>query len=237
MKKVLVVGDSHAAALKHGVDAMQSELSINFEFDFCAVGRRLGGFSSLKIVNERLIVPDRLFELEGKIIFFVDKNEFMLNEYDAVVLVCAGPGAAKISSPLSIMRYHCNESLLFSSALVKSIILNFKRYPEIVSDVFQVVPEKTIVVGSPPPGSNEPCVSSILERYRNSDLSLLYEQILNCCKKINQPRLILPPRCLLSDAFFQTRQEFMVPFDHFHGNHIYGLHIVNELVRMLVATS
>ena len=51
MKKILIVGDSHAGAVKLGIDILTSENNLNFEVDFCAVGSRYGMFESLEIKN------------------------------------------------------------------------------------------------------------------------------------------------------------------------------------------
>ena len=239
MKKILVVGDSHAAAIKSGVDILQSKNLLNSKIDFCAVGSMLDGFSSLRIQNRQIIVPEKLFEQRNKIVFFADKKEFALDEYDVIAIACAGP----YPNPLNIQNYHCTEKLIFSSVLIDAIIANLKRYKDIVSDISNLAPSKIIILGAPPPSSLEPSSTAILKTYQYSELLLLYKQISEACLRTfnaNQPSFLLPPKHLLSDTFFQTKYEYMKKiklrpnlFDYRHGNDFYGTEIVKKLLAMV----
>jgi len=241
MKKVLIVGDSHAGALKRGIDILRSEKHLNFEVDFCAIGSRYGGFASLKISENRLMLPENHHELAGKIIYFVDKDEFLINKYDVIAVACAGP----FPSPLDIRNYHCNGALLLSSELVSSIVFNLHRYKKIVSELFCLFPEKLVIIGAPPPSSLELSSTTIIERYQKSSLVRLYGQILDCCSKTchsRTPKFLLPPKHLLAESLFQTKSKFMrkVPlgdnrFDYSHASEEYGVDVVKVLSDMIAS--
>ena len=242
MKKVLIIGDSHASALKLGVDILRSENNLNFEVDFCVVGSRFGGFASLKISENRLLLPENHHELAKKLYqYYSDRDEFLINEYDVIAIACAGP----LPSPLNIANYHCDGSLLLSSELVSSIVFNLRRYKKMVSKLFYLFPEKLIIIGAPPPSSLDPLSSSIIERHHKSNLDRLYGKILDCCSKYynsRNPKFLLPPEHLLAESLFQTKSEFMrnAPrknntIDYKHANEKYGVEVVKVLSDMITS--
>ena len=230
MKNCLVIGNSHAGAIRMGAIKLGDTLDEKrVKFHFVAVGSRFNGFDSIAIEGQRLILPELSEDVTSQIFFYVDIASNDLTFYDWIILA-SGP------NPLNIELYNACLGTPHSDALVRGIATNMNRYERVVREVCECMPSTSVVLGAPPPSSSRPHSPLKSLNCDKTYLDTLAGQVYAACAETHSrkgPKFFLPPPAVLEDHRFETRPEFMfnganknAPPDYFHANRDYGKQMI-----------
>lgn len=252
MKKVLILGNSHVGALKHGVDQLADQ-DIDYQFSFAALPAPL--FPRFRLKNRKLSVP-----FEHQAIFqsiYADGPFVDLDMYNNVVFV---NGPSRLSGNL----YLVNRKLPFySTSLIREIAIHGLMPPLFDSLRKTVEPARLIYLGAPLLSERATLprhLASIPLIETDADyaaINRLVATIRNCCSETvddpSVPTFLLPPAELLNSIGMNTLDIFIrggmrmdgnsrtsssndYRRDMSHGNASYGSRVVLALLQALQHT-
>jgi len=243
MKSILIIGNSHVGAIKHGIDSLKTPEGI--QCSYLALPQQ--HFGNLKVKGRNVTFPLELSEYIENLFGF--KKCACLDAFDRVVYVQG-------LSRLSIDLYSHDRRIPFLSAeLVKQIVTRI-NVPLFKSLNAVLDPSKLIFLGRPLTS----CVAKVRHIRQvpiiddESDAvraSFLVKSIRNICSETlldqSTPSILLPPPHLLTSDQFNTLDTFIrgglrvnghqrsathsdFETDMIHGNALYG----QEMGRLIL---
>ena len=238
MKRILVLGNSQAAAIYTGSKHLKNEIEENqIDLQYLFLGGASGGLSRIKCDSDMFVLPKEEL-LSDRGYKFINIPSLKISDYDFFVV-------AENLNPLDLRLYinhvpHIGRQIsLMSQALVSAVCGNLQRYSECIQSIALKYPEKMIILSSPLPAYcadqqilarsyGEIILKQIYSFTRKESnkyiLEELNKKIRHSCDPDNQifPILfILPPADILCEYGFLTDHKYMMD-DLLHGNDLYG---------------
>lgn len=230
VKKILIFGDSHVAALKAGLDNIEATGLIPKHIRISVQPLGIGGFLST-----------RFFEEKNGEIFFINeqyRNNILKLPVDEETTLYGFSGNLHTTRVLRNIDWLNNaplplrlEETPISSALLLKIFEDDQRYLLDFVDSMSRIGQKIFIIEAPHPFKYHRFFSTVRKEiiiYIDTQYRLYIKQELT---KRNIPFLLIPPECLDHEGFMLDRYKHPKKPDGHHANDEYGITMMHKILQ------